>query len=111
MFHAHFFIWAGTKFKKQKNMVPKSRNLRSIEWYQKTYVQISWDYPFKLRWIFIKCRELKTILYHTYVYKYLYRPVYSVPVFDPHTPMYKNITAHGVIYQKPFSGVGGGGYY
>jgi hypothetical protein len=21
------------------------RNLRSIEWYQKTYVQISWDYP------------------------------------------------------------------
>jgi hypothetical protein len=24
-----------TKFKKQKNMLPKGRNLRSIEWYQK----------------------------------------------------------------------------
>jgi hypothetical protein len=23
------------------------RNFRSIEWYQETYVQISWDYPFK----------------------------------------------------------------
>jgi hypothetical protein len=26
----------------------RDRNLRSIEWYQKTYVQISCDYPFKL---------------------------------------------------------------
>jgi hypothetical protein len=24
------------------------RNVRSIEWQQKTYHEISWDYPFKL---------------------------------------------------------------
>jgi hypothetical protein len=34
-----------TKFKKQRNGSIRCRNLRSIEWYQKTYVQISWDNP------------------------------------------------------------------
>jgi hypothetical protein len=34
----------------QKNMLPKGRNLRSIEWYQTTYVQICWDYLFKI-WV------------------------------------------------------------
>jgi hypothetical protein len=28
-------------------MLPESRNLRSIDWYQKTYIKIPWDYPFK----------------------------------------------------------------
>jgi hypothetical protein len=31
-------------------MLPKDRKLRSIEWYQKANVQISWDYLFKYIW-------------------------------------------------------------
>jgi hypothetical protein len=34
--------------RQQTNGSIRCRNLRSIEWYKKTYVQISWDYPFKI---------------------------------------------------------------
>jgi hypothetical protein len=37
-----------TKFKKQTNGSIRGKNLRSIEWYQKTYVQISGEFSFKV---------------------------------------------------------------
>jgi hypothetical protein len=37
-----------TNFYKQKNPLLMCRNVRSIEWQQKTYQKISWDYPFNL---------------------------------------------------------------
>jgi hypothetical protein len=36
-----------TNFKKQKTPFLMCRNVRSIELHQKTYHEISWDYPFK----------------------------------------------------------------
>jgi hypothetical protein len=35
-----------TNFSKQKNPLLMCRNVRSIEWHQKTYHEISWYYPF-----------------------------------------------------------------
>jgi hypothetical protein len=36
-----------TEFKKQKIMLPKNRNLRSIDWYQKTYLVRLFLYIYK----------------------------------------------------------------
>jgi hypothetical protein len=42
-------IWHENEMKKkQTNGYIKGRNLRSIEWYQKTYVYILWGYPINL---------------------------------------------------------------
>jgi hypothetical protein len=46
-------------------MLPKDRKLRYINWYQKAYIKISWDYPFKLLWI------VKICFYFTAVHDFL----------------------------------------
>jgi hypothetical protein len=38
------------KILKQTNILRMCTNFRSIEWHQNTYLKISWDYPFKMKY-------------------------------------------------------------
>jgi hypothetical protein len=55
----------------------RCRNFRSIDWYQKTYVQISWDYPFKR----YSLTTFSALFLST---NYPYRPLFNIPkYFEP----------------------------
>jgi hypothetical protein len=51
-FGAETFCRGDVLYVRQTNSSIRCRNLRSIEWYQKMYVQILFDYPFKRNYNF-----------------------------------------------------------